>query len=99
MNTTDDPGITYRQIDGMPEPAAALRDFVRRSNPPARIDNFGGSPTWTGCSPAFDVPSSNGDDPLALTRIVEVRRIFGKCAPWERYCERGGCRTRRCCTC
>ncbi|HWQ52656.1 MAG TPA: hypothetical protein VN442_03155 [Bryobacteraceae bacterium] len=85
FNTSRGAGIDFAQIDGVREIPAVLRDLSRRTTPPARIDNMGGSSTWTGCSPLFDVPSANGDDPFALTRLIEVRNIFGQGNPWERY--------------
>lgn len=90
MNTADlrgDPGVTYRHIDGIREAPPLLRELTGRSFPPSRIDNLGGSPTWTSCSPAYGVPTANGDDPLALTRLLQVRMLFGSGAPWGRYFE------------
>lgn len=85
FSTSDDPGITMSQVDGIPEIPAFLRQATGRSAPPPRIDNMGGSPTWTGCSPIFNVASANGDDPFALVRMLRVRAIFGRGAPWQRY--------------
>lgn len=90
MNTADvrgDPGVTWRQIDGIEEAPPLLRELTGRGNPPSRIDNLGGSPTWTSCSPAYGVAGAGGDDPLALTRLLKVRTIFGSGAPWGRYFE------------
>lgn len=85
FHLSDDPGTSPEQVDGLAAIPPFLREATGRSYPPSRIDNMGGSPTWTGCSPVFRVPSANGDDPFALTRMLRVRGIFGRGAPWERY--------------
>ena len=68
-------------------------DLARRlvavvtGKPPARVDVYQDSKNWAVQGPLIEIPTANGDEPLALDRMLRLRRLFAKGNPWERYYE------------
>ena len=80
-----EPGVSVEQFEGSPVTLHRMQALVNRTAPPARIEAYDDSRNWTTAAPITNVPTANGDDPLALARILKVRLLFAKGAPWERY--------------
>ena len=90
MNTRalkDEPGITSRQFDGSVELLETVRKFVNQTNPPARLETYGDAMGWTSMAPTIELPTGNGNDPFALVRYMNLRRIFCGGERWGRYYE------------
>ncbi|MCL4401342.1 MAG: YfhO family protein [Acidobacteria bacterium] len=85
MSLTDDPGVSVEQFEGSRAMLHRMQKLVNQSLPPARIEGYNDSRNWATAAPITNLPTANGDDPLALARIVKVRSLFAKGAPWERY--------------
>jgi hypothetical protein len=90
MNTVDqraDPGIAYDHFDRWPQIPAEIRRLVNQSMPPWRVDSIQGYMDLVTHGPLFEYPSANGNDPFALTRLMQVRLLFSKGVVWGRYYE------------
>jgi uncharacterized membrane protein YfhO len=61
--------------------------MVNQSVPPARIETVQDSNNWAVGASLTEVPTANGDDPLALVRLLKVRLLFAKGELWNRYYE------------
>jgi hypothetical protein len=85
MNTGGAAGITFEQYQGSRQAMIEMRRLVNETKPAARIDVFDGSQAWAARAPNLEVPTANGDDPLALLRILKLRMCFAKGDYWERY--------------
>jgi hypothetical protein len=84
-NSDRDPVIGYDNFDGYPEVAHRVRALVNADTPPWRIDTMNASPNWASNPSLLEVPTANGNEPFALRRFMEVRRIFTGGEPWGRY--------------
>jgi hypothetical protein len=90
MNTAAlnaEPSVSSEQFEGSEATLQRVRDLVNQTVPPARIDVFQDSANWSRSAAMLEVPTANGDDPLALKRLLQVRRLFAKGPPWLRYWE------------
>ncbi|MEK7405744.1 MAG: YfhO family protein [Acidobacteriota bacterium] len=90
MNTMvvrDDPGVTLREFEGSRETLERMRSLVNQTVPPARVEGYRDSWRWANFGLMTGIPTASGNDPLALERILAVRRIFGKGEYWLRYWE------------
>jgi hypothetical protein len=90
INTVDErvePGIAYDQFGGFPQIPTEIRSLVNRNVPPLRTDIMQGPHDLASAAPLLEYPSANGDDPLALVRLMQVRLSFCKGARWGRYYE------------
>ena len=88
MNTAavrSEPGVSHEQFEGSRETLARLRERVNRTLPPARVDTVDDSYHWAMSAAMLGVPTANGNDPLALTRYLAVRRLFAPGPEWERH--------------
>jgi hypothetical protein len=84
--TRDDPGFSYEQFNGSRELLARIRALINQANPPWRIDTVNDSLRWANTAPVTEIPTANGNDPLALERYVQVRlSLVGSGARWGRY--------------
>ncbi len=84
--TRDDPGFSYEQLNGSRELLARIRALVNQANPPGRIDTVNDSLRWAMTAPITEIPTANGNDPLALERYLQVRlSLVGSGARWGRY--------------
>jgi hypothetical protein len=78
-----EPGITRNAVDGHAELVTKLRTITGGAHPPYRIDMMAGVPlNWSSSAPLLGIPTSNGCDPLALERIIQVRLSFAPGARW-----------------
>lgn len=87
MSTKQEPGITPKHFDGSVPLLATVRSFVNTSEPPARLETYSDSMGWTSMAASLQLPTANGDDPLALIRFMSVRRLFCGGTRWGRYYE------------
>jgi hypothetical protein len=88
MNTTSlaaEPGLTREHFDGNREVLERLRALVRRSVPPDRIDTVNDSMNWAMGAHLTEVPTAGGNDPFALIRYMEIRRLLTGGERWGRY--------------
>lgn len=85
MNTTDAPGTSYAEVDNSRTAPENMRALTTESFPPARIDVAGASHSWSSAAPLIEIPTANGDDPLALLCLLKVRLCFAQGKYWERY--------------
>lgn len=81
----DEPGVAYEHIDGYREIPETMRKLVNQTSPPARIDTLNGSINWSGDAALLQVPTANGNDPLALERLMQVRLSFCQGERWGRW--------------
>jgi hypothetical protein len=87
MNTNQGPSTSYAMIGGSRSMLEGVRAMTQETFPPARIDVMGATHSWGGMAPLLRTPTANGDDPLALLRILKVRLCFAAGNYWERYYE------------
>jgi hypothetical protein len=87
MSLEAEPGVNVRQFEGTPITLDRMRELVNQTRPPARVDVYQDSKSWAMQGPVTEVPTANGDDPLAPDRMLRLRRIFTKGVAWERYYE------------
>jgi len=90
INAVDErvePGIAYDQVGGVPQIPTEIRRLVNQNVPPWRTDIMQGPHDLASAAPLLEYPSANGDDPLALVRLMQVRLSFCKGARWGRYYE------------
>ncbi|MCL5744258.1 MAG: YfhO family protein [Acidobacteria bacterium] len=87
MSLQEEPGVNVAQFEGTPVTLDRTRRLVYQTKPPARVDVFQDSKNWAVQGPVTEVPTANGDEPLAIERILRLRRLFAKGVPWVRYYE------------
>ena len=77
------PGMTQEAADGSPELLSRLRTLLNRTVPPGRFDTRPDvSYLWSSTAPVLGIPTSNGCDPLAPERTIELRRAFANGPRW-----------------
>jgi len=74
-------------FEGSEETLRRMQQLTRTARPAWRVEAVDDSAYWASAAAMFRVPTANGNDPLALRRYLEVRRIFAEGAPWMRYWE------------
>jgi hypothetical protein len=84
-----EPGIDYDRFGGSTRLPGAIRTLTAASRPPSRIDVKDAPVFWAGHAPIFEIPTANGNDPFALTRLMQFRLSFTKGERWGRYYEVG----------
>jgi hypothetical protein len=90
MNTgslDNEPGFSEAQFDGSAELLSGIRRLTGTTNPPGRIDTVNDSMNWAVAARFIGVPDAHGNDPLALFRFMQVRRLFTGGERWGRYYE------------
>ena len=87
MSLEAEPGVNVRQFEGTPVTLDRMRELVYQTRPPARVDVYQDSKNWAMQGPVTEVPTANGDEPLALERLLRLRRNFTKGVAWQRYHE------------
>jgi hypothetical protein len=80
-----EPGVSHSSFHGSATDVQRLRMLVARSFPPARIDTIDSSQDWAMAAPLIEIPSANGNDPLALARAIQVRLAFCHGERWGAY--------------
>jgi hypothetical protein len=78
---------TERSFEGSAETLAGVRRLVNQTSPAARIDVRDDSVNWAHHAPLLRIPTANGNDPLVISRLLAVRRLFAPGNAWERYHE------------
>ncbi|MGE5569817.1 MAG: hypothetical protein ACM3S5_12335 [Rhodospirillales bacterium] len=82
-STAAEPGIARNAADGSVELVSRLRALTGSTVPPSRFDMRPEvSYVWSSSAPILAIPTSNGCDPLAPERMIQVRLSF---APGERW--------------
>jgi hypothetical protein len=64
-----------------------MQQLARQSFPPSRFDTIGNTLPWSMSAPTTQLPTANGNDPLALARLIQVRLAFTKGERWGAYYE------------
>jgi len=85
MNTgslATEPGVSRRQFEGSRQALERVRLLVNSEFPPARVDTVDASLNWSMTAPLTRVPTANGCDPLALSRLIQVRLSFSEGERW-----------------
>ncbi|MCL6543604.1 MAG: YfhO family protein [Bryobacteraceae bacterium] len=82
-----DPVHQRHVLDGRPETLPRLRGLAEEANPPWRFDSVTGGETFAASAPKFLLPNANGNDPMALARIIQVRLAFTRGERWGRFYE------------
>ncbi len=76
--TLQDTGIGRDQFDGSPALLSRVRAELNGTVPPYRLDTVNDSLAWADGAPLLGIPTSNGDDPMALSNYLRVRSLFSK---------------------
>ncbi len=87
MSVQDSPGITRTSFEGHPEPIARMNGLAGAALPMWRFDTAHGSMPWAMLAPVFGLPTANGNDPLALSRVIHARLAFLDGERWGAYYE------------
>jgi hypothetical protein len=87
MNRGKAPGVSYGSLDGSRATVERMRGLVNETVPPSRTDVIGASHNWVCAAGMLRVPTANGDDPVALWRLLKVRFCFANGDWWTRYIE------------
>ncbi len=87
MNTNQAGGVSYLRINGSWKTLDRMRALANETFPPSRSDEVAESHLWAGAASMLQVPSANGDDPVALWRLLQVRFCFAQGPYWMRYYE------------
>ncbi len=82
-----EPGISRTRFDGQAVTLERARSLSHSAFPPWRIDTIGNTLPWAMSAPTTEVPTANGNDPLALARLIQVRLAFVKGERWGAYYE------------
>jgi hypothetical protein len=82
-----DPVNQRHLLDGRRETLPRLRALAEETNPPWRFDSVTGGETFAASAPMFLLPNANGNDPMALARIIQVRLAFTQGERWGRFYE------------
>jgi hypothetical protein len=85
MNTGKGPLASYSKIEGSRSTLERIRSMTSETLPPGRVDISDATHDWAGMAPLLGVPTANGDDPLAMLRMLSVRLCFASGNFWERY--------------
>ncbi len=88
MNMTtvqQEPGVTHNSFHGSTMEAQRMRLLASRTFPPSRIDTISSTQDWAMSAPLLEIPSANGNDPMALARAIQVRLAFCKGERWGAY--------------
>jgi hypothetical protein len=80
-----EPGVSHGSFHGSETDVERLRMLAARSFPPARIDTINSSQDWAMAAPLLEIPSANGNDPMALARAILVRLAFCRGERWGAY--------------
>ncbi len=80
-----DPIVTIRQFEGAAATSEGIRRLVNEASPPWRVEAVDDSMNWASSASVVGAPTANGNEPLALTRILKVRLLFCDGFPWDRH--------------
>jgi len=82
---TRDSIVTTQQFEGTAATSEGIRRLVNEVSPPWRVEAVDDSMNWASSASVVGAPTANGNEPLALTRILKVRLLFCEGWPWDRY--------------
>ncbi|MFB3828397.1 MAG: hypothetical protein ACE15B_16630 [Bryobacteraceae bacterium] len=82
--SADQSPVLPGSFEGSRDIVARLRSFLGTATPPWRIDVRRASANWLSGAPVIEAPTPNGNDPLAISRVLDVRHIYASGARWER---------------
>lgn len=82
-----DPVNQRNLLDGHPETLPRLRAMAEETQPPWRFDSASGGEVFAASAPMFLLPNANGNDPMALARVIQVRLAFCQGERWGRFYE------------
>lgn len=82
-----DPVNQRNLLDGRPETLPRLRAMAEETQPPWRFDSVSGGEVFAASAPMFLLPNANGNDPMALARVIQVRLAFTEGERWGRFYE------------
>jgi hypothetical protein len=85
MPLQDEPGVSRTMFAGHADTLAPVQELARSADPPWRFDTIEGTGPWAMAAPTIQVPSANGNDPLALARLIQVRLAFTRGERWGAY--------------
>ncbi len=77
-----EPGFRHDSVDGSRELVSRLRELTNIAVPPYRFDTAEAPFHWSSTGALLGIPTANGCDPLALERIMQVRRSFSPGPRW-----------------
>ena len=81
------PEVTRQSFEGYRESVDRLRALSSQEFPSSRFDTLHGAMPWAMYAPVFAIPTANGNDPLALARLIQVRLAFTPGERWGAYYE------------
>lgn len=84
-NTKQEPGVHHDSFYGDRAAPARMRELTRQTFPPARIDTVRSIQDWGMAAPMLEIPSANGNDPMALERAIQVRLAFCNGERWGAF--------------
>ncbi len=79
--------VSRTVFDGDRESVERLRAFSGQAFPPWRFDTVHGAMTWARYAPVVGIPTANGNDPMALARLIQARLAFTPGERWGAYYE------------
>lgn len=71
-----EPGVTAEAFQGSRETLDVLRRLAYSTKPAWRLDTIDDTTHWAMTAPLTGLPSANGNDPMALERLIQVRLAF-----------------------
>lgn len=69
------PTIKWELFEDSPESGKVARRALQRFMPPVRLETFRDSLRRMSHAPVPGITTPNGNDPLAIERVLEVRRL------------------------
>lgn len=78
------PVVTRDIFEESSESPKAARRAVSGTPAQGRLETFRDSLHWMSHAPVLGIPTPNGNDPLAMERALEVRRLYSPMNDWER---------------
>jgi hypothetical protein len=78
---------TPQEFEGAKETIPEVRKLVDQTVPPSRIEAVEDSGNWLTIGLVAQIPTAHGDEALALSRVLAVRRIFCEGPEWLRHCQ------------
>ena len=86
-NLGTDPLIDERSFEGDASILGKVQELSHQDFPPSRLDTINDSLLWSQSAPITGVPSANGYDPMALSRLIQVRLGFAHGERWGAFYE------------
>jgi hypothetical protein len=81
----DDRGVSRTSYHGLPSVLTTLHRLTDQTVPPSRIDTIDDSMEWAMAAPTMQLYTANGNDPMALARVIQARLQFARGERWGAY--------------